>query len=464
MGSELESAVALNRFGLGARPGERATLGTGARASLSRQATSPDAFLLKGAQMRSRSEAMAFYAALTETRRVARKTPTKDGAPAGPGDGAGAGRIRDILSEEILARTNHALSTPDGYAERLVWFWSNHFTVTANKAQTVSLAGVYEREVIRAGMTGSFTSLHLAVMRHAGMLLYLDQAQSIGPNSIVGKRRKAGLNENLAREALELHTLGPDGGYTQADVTEFARALTGWTIVSQRTKRFTQSGGAEGDFVFLDMLHEPGARMIMSKRYAEGGEDQARAVLADLARRPATARRVAMHLCRHFIADAPPPAAVDALAKVFLETDGHLPSLHKALIERPEAFDPTLRKYKTPNEFIVSALRLCGVRSVERPALLAAYGLLGQRPFSAPSPEGWPDTADEWSAPDALMKRLEWSQALADRVAPRTAPADIAVDALGSVFSNRTREAVTRAASTAQGLVLVLMSPEFQRR
>lgn len=463
MTPESEAAIALSRLGIGARPGERAALGKGARASLARQAGSAAAFAFDDAALPTRAAALSAYRALIENRRAAKKQDGMDATDA-KDDGAGLGRMGDILANEILARTNHALTTPNGFAERLVWFWSNHFTVAANKALTVPLAGVYEREVIRGGLTGSFADLHLAVMRHAGMLLYLDQAQSIGPNSTVGRRRNAGLNENLAREALELHTLGPDGGYTQADVTEFARALTGWTLVSDRTRRFAGSGALEGDFVFLDMLHEPGARTVLGKRYAESGEAQARAILADLARSPATARRVATQLCRHFIADAPPPAAVDALAKVFLETGGDLPSVHKALAERPETWTATQSKFKAPNEFMISALRLAGVPRVDRRALLAAYGLLGQRPFGAPSPEGWPDTAEEWAAPDSVMKRLEWSQALAERTSARGAPAKIAEDALGPLLSARTREAVARAESAAQGFVLVLMSPEFQRR
>lgn len=462
MAEAADAAIALNRFGVGARPGERALIGASASAWLLRQADNAAAFGLRGAELPTRAEAVKSYAVLREARRAARNMKPMD--EAAPQDGSGLGRMGDILADEILARTNHALSTPDGFAERLVWFWSNHFTVAANKALTVPLAGVYERDTIRAGMTGSFAALHLAVMRHAGMLLYLDQAQSIGPNSAVGKRRKAGLNENLAREALELHTLGPDGGYSQADVTEFARALTGWTIVGERTKRFAPAGADDGDFIFLAPLHEPGARTVMGKRYAEGGEGQARSILADLARNPATAKRVATQLCRHFIADAPPPSAIDALTRVFLNTEGDLPSLHKALVREKEAWTADMRKVKSPNDFIVSALRLAGIDRVDRRALLAAYGLLGQRPFAAPSPEGWPDTASEWTAPDAVMKRIEWSQALAERVAGRRAPADAATDALGALLSQRTRESIRRAESAAQGFVLVLMSPEFQRR
>lgn len=469
-----DASIAANRFGLGAKPGEVARASGDARGWLKAQIERPDAFLLNDAGLPTRAEASQSLRRFRRGAMGAAKAsdagkPGATGAMKAPDKEAipGFETFTAALRAEILARSNRALSTPAPFAERIARFWSNHFTVAANKAVTVPFAGLYEREVIRTGMTGSFADLHLAVMRHPGMLLYLDQAQSIGPNSLAGKRRNRGLNENLAREALELHTMGAQGGYTQDDVTEFAKALTGWTIVSEQVRRFVPDA-ALGDFVFIERLHEPGARTVLGKRYKEGGEDQALAILADLARHPATARRVAEQLARHFIADTPPIAAVAKLEKVFRESEGHLPALHAALVDLPEAFDERARKFKTPDEFILSALRMTGVEKVEPQPLYAAYALLGQRPFSAPSPEGWADTAEEWAAPDAVMKRLEWSQALARRIpqgaSGREAPADAASAALGAMLSTRTAEAIRRAESAEQGLTLALMSPEFQRR
>ncbi|MEQ1930917.1 MAG: DUF1800 family protein [Parvularculaceae bacterium] len=462
-GGILNAAIAANRFGLGARPGDLEYIGGDARGWLKSQIGRADAFLLNDPALPSRAEASQ------SLRRFIRGAM---GGAANTAPGKEANQTEAILGfetftaalrAEIAARAARALTTQTSFAERLVRFWSNHFTVAANKAVTVPFAGLYEREVIRTGMTGSFADLHLAVMRHPGMLLYLDQAQSIGPNSLAGKRRNRGLNENLAREALELHTMGAQGGYGQSDVTEFAKALTGWTVVSEQVRRFAPEA-ALGDFVFIERLHEPGTRTVLGKRYPEGGESQARAILADLARHPATARRVASSLARHFIADEPPIAAVAKLEKTFRETEGDVPALHETLVDLPETFDERQRKFKTSDEFILSALRMTGVETVEPQALYAAYALLGQRPFSAPSPEGWPDNAGEWAAPDAVMKRLEWSEALARRLPLRTAPAAMAAAALGSMLSARMAEAVARAASGPQGLTLALMSPEFQRR
>ncbi|NWG72452.1 MAG: DUF1800 family protein [Parvularculaceae bacterium] len=457
-GNTLGAAIAVNRFGMGARPGDLARIGADPRGWLKDQIGRRDAFALEDDTLPTRAEASESLRKFIKG--VAATKPPQDmGAEAIPGFKS----FTEALRAEIVARTRRALTTSDGFAERLVRFWSNHFTVAATKGGPIPFAGLYEREVIRAGMTGSFADLHLAVMRHPGMLIYLDQAVSVGPNSPAGKRLKRGLNENLAREALELHTVGPQGGYTQADVTEFARALTGWTIVSDRLRRFLPDAGL-GDFVFAAQLHEPGPRTVMGKRYPEAGEEQAHAILADLARHPATANRIAVKLARHFIADTPPLSAVARLEKAFRDSDGDLPTLHQSLVDLPEAFEPEQRKFKTPDEFILSALRLAGLETVEPQGVFGAYVLLGQQPFSAPSPKGWADVADEWATPDAVMKRLQWSQEFARRLPLRTSPEQIAAAALGPFMSSRTSEAVRRAESGAQGLVLALMSPEFQRR
>ncbi|MEX0645758.1 MAG: DUF1800 domain-containing protein, partial [Parvularculaceae bacterium] len=470
---DLEAAIAATRFGLGARPGELAKIGD-ARGWLLAQTASPAAFKLEQSGLvttKEATEALASYREMAPERQAAKASGEKMKAAA-PAAASNAGddpvfmMLRDlsvIATAEITARANRALGSQTSFAERLVYFWANHFTVAAVKATTIPFVGVFEREAIRERMTGSFADLLLAVVRHPGMLLYLDQAQSVGPNSPGGRRRGLGLNENLAREILELMTLGVHAGYTQADVTEFARALTGWTFAGPRTRRFAR-GAPIGDFIFVDLLHEPGARTVMGKRYADGGEDQAEAILRDIARHQATARHIATKLARHFVADAPPESAIAALEQVFLETDGDLPSLHQALVALPEAWAGAGEKFKAPNEFLLSALRMVGVPKIEERGLLAGYGLVGQTPYRASSPEGWPDDAASWAAPDAVMKRLEWCQALAERTGGRVKPEALAKDALGPLLSAATIEAASRAQSAAQGLVLVLMSPDFQRR
>jgi uncharacterized protein (DUF1800 family) len=303
--------------------------------------------------------------------------------------------------------------------------------------------------------------------QHPGMLLYLDQAQSIGPNSLIGLRRNSGLNENLAREILELHTVGVQNGYSQTDVTELAKALTGWTIASQRTQRWAPSA-QPGDFVFIADWHEPGARTVLGQRYPESGEAQGRAILMDLAVHPSTARRVAQQLACHFVADEPPVRAIEQLETAFLAHQGDLVSVHKALIDLPEAWvggtTGVAHKFKSPSEFLMSSLRMLGQRTIEPAPLRNAINLVGQPPFRAPSPAGWPDRASHWAAPDAIMKRLEWSQLLADRLGNRERPEDRLAGALGPALSAETLRAIRRAESPSQGLVLALMSPEFQRR
>jgi uncharacterized protein (DUF1800 family) len=300
-------------------------------------------------------------------------------------------------------------------------------------------------------------------MRHPAMLIYLDQAQSIGPNSRIGERRERGLNENLAREALELHSLGAQGGYAQDDVTEFARALTGWTIVSKQTRRFA-GNAPDGAFVFVEEMHEPGVRRVMGKRYPDDGPGQARAILADLAQHPKTARRVAERLVRAFVADAPPESVVSAVEAAYLETKGDLPSLHRTLIEHPDAWRPDATKFKSPNEFVVSAFRALGIEPRSLMAAAAAYRTLGETPFAAPSPEGWPIDGASWLSPDALVKRLEWSQWIAERAPARKPPPDMLRDALGALLTPATEQAIRRAESASQGLTIGLMSPDFQRR
>jgi uncharacterized protein (DUF1800 family) len=370
--------------------------------------------------------------------------------------------LLELAGEEILARTRLAATTPAGFRERWTLFWSNHFTMAAKGLPETVAVGPFEREAIRPHVFGRFQDLLIASSSHPGMLLYLDQAQSIGPNSQAGLRRggKAGLNENLGREIMELHTVGADAGYTQADVTEFARALTGWSM-----------GGAngppeqEGAFVYRANFHEPGARTIMGKTYPDLGQDQALVVLKDLAANPHTADHLARKIAIHFVADDPPPALVARLRSAYLESRGDLAVVAAALISAPESWEPAPRKFKTPYEYLVSAYRAADAaprdpaKEINQP--LAA---LGQRPFTAPQPNGWSETAADWAAPDAVVKRLTWAQGFANAYAPQTPPPDEAKAVLGARLGDKTLTAVTRAESRPEAFAILLMSPEFQRR
>ncbi|MGH8315559.1 MAG: DUF1800 domain-containing protein, partial [Steroidobacterales bacterium] len=302
------------------------------------------------------------------------------------------------------------------------------------------------------------------------MIMYLDNEFSVGPTSDLARMarrrvrpaaRKIDINENLGREILELHTLGVDGGYTQADVTSFAKVLTGWSVGGGEGRL---AEGKPGAYHFRDNAHEPGTHTVLGKDYRQSGERQGEAVLRDLARHPSTARHIALKLARHFIADDPPQDSVDRLAKAYTTSDGNLSRVYTALIAEDAAWNPAPAKYETPSEFVVATLRALAIDPPEGKKLVGSYETLGQRMYSPGSPAGWPDTARDWDGADALMKRVEWSLAVAERTASLRDARQVATDALGDSASTATTRALTRAESNSQALALLFMSPEFQRR
>jgi uncharacterized protein (DUF1800 family) len=380
---------------------------------------------------------------------------TMQAPPAKPGPGPGI--PQQIYLEEAKARFDSAINAEIGLIDRLTWFWSNHFCVSADKGQVRPLCGAYEREAIRANVLGKFSDMLLAVESHPAMLMYLDNVGSIGPNSIAGQRRGKGINENLAREIMELHTLGVQGGYSQDDVTNFAKVITGWTF--SPLKQDPQHGG---EFVFNDRMHEPGAQSVLSRSYSEGGYEQGRAVLLTLARHPATAKHIATKLVRHFIADDPPPALVDRLAKRFLDTGGDLKEVTKTLILAQESWDAPRSKLKRPAEWVVSSLRASGMTISDVRRVINTLNLLGEPLWRPPAPKGFSDDSAAWL--DGLTQRLDISNEMARRIGGMTDPETVADDALGPLASAETRQTLARAESRQQALVLLLMSPEFQRR
>ena len=327
---------------------------------------------------------------------------------------------REAYATLVGARINSALTTQTPFAERLTHFWANHFAVSANKQTTVGFAGLLEFEAIRPNVMGKFGDMLLAVEQHPAMLFFLDQATSIGPNSIIAQRgrnrAKKGLNENLAREIMELHTLGVRSGYTQADVTEFARALTGWTVAGVgRGQAAQMAEGDPGQFAFVDGLHEPGDRTIMGKRYRDGGQDQARAILSDLAVHPATAHHLATKLARHFSADNPPPAMVARLEAAYRKSGGDLPTVYRAIVASPEAWNPATPKFRNPWDWTVASLRAMGAERIDGDATANLLNQLGQPIWKPDSPNGYDDLAAAWAGPDALVRRVEAAQRLASR-------------------------------------------------
>jgi uncharacterized protein (DUF1800 family) len=475
------ASIALNRFGLGGRAGEavpadprRWLLAQFERfdprpAPIAALPTSaallPELAKAREAQQDRRQQQREDAATMVPADDAAMQNRTQARAGAG-GQGPYAG-LRQAYVAAVGARTQAALTTPAPFVERLVHFWANHFAVSVDKIVTVGLAGTLEFEAIRPHVLGKFGDMLDAVERHPAMLLYLDQAQSIGPDSRLGQRaarngRERGLNENLAREILELHTLGVRTGYSQADVTEFARALTGWTVGG--VGRLPFLAGAEPGFAFALAIHEPGTRTIVGRAYPQVGEAQAQAVLDDLARHPATARHIATKLARHFAADDPPPALVARLEQAFLSSGGDLPTVYRALVEAPEPWAAAGSKFRTPWDWGVAALRGAGVEQVPGQMAAGAFTQLGQAVWRPGSPAGWDDVAASWAGPDALVRRVE----LADRIAGRAASQVDARALAGQLFpdalSEATHAAIQRAESPAQGLALLLASPEMMRR
>ena len=364
----------------------------------------------------------------------------------------GQSAARALYRTQGAGHLETALTTPAPFRERLVWFWTNHFTISLRRGECAALVGAFVEEAIRPHVTGRFQDMLLAVMRHPAMLLYLDNAGSVGPNSQAGQRRHLGLNENLARECMELHTVSPAAGYTQADVTNFAKILTGWSV-----ERNNDPLG----FRFHPAAHEPGEQTVLGNRFPDG-EAGGVAALTFLASHPATHRHLATQLVRHFVADQPPPEAVRVIEGRLRDTGGNLGAASLALIELPAAWQPGA-KLRTPTDYVVAAVRCLDLPPDNRPNMLGLVALLGQPLWTAPAPNGWPDQSADWAAPEAMMRRIDWANAFAGRVG-QTDVAMLADASLGALLRPETGEAIRRAGSRHDALTLLLASPEFQRR
>jgi uncharacterized protein (DUF1800 family) len=368
--------------------------------------------------------------------------------------------IQKTYRAEALARLQRAVLADCGFLERLVAFWSNHFCISANKGELARMwAGSFEREAIRPFVLGRFADMVKAVEQHPAMLFFLDNQQSLGPDSRAGQNRKRGLNENLAREIMELHTLGVGGGYSQEDVTSLARIITGWTFAGRQGQL-----GTPGTFVFNANAHEPGPQRLLGKVYEAGGVAQGEAALADIARHPSAAKFIATKFARHFVADDPPPALVARLQDLFQKSDGDLKALTMTLVDSNEAWQAPLTKLRSPYEFLVASGRLLARVPEDPGPYLGSLNLLGQPLWSPAGPNGFPDTNAAWAAPEGMKLRLDISAQIAARVAANIDPRDLLEFAAADTASAETRRTIERAESRQQALALLLMSPEFQRR
>lgn len=489
---ELDRHIALQRFGLGARKGHAVD---DARAALLSEIADPARALITEAEIVAAgappgspidpagkpplmSGQAMFALHLDEEERVrqqrdARKAAAQAGnsmeaAPAPPAMTAptpnnpmAAPRVGELFyRREAMARMLHAITQPVGLVERLVMFWSNHFAVSVQKGLPLrALAGPFEREAIRSHVLGRFEDMLLAVEQHPAMLIFLDNRASVGPASKAGQNRRRGLNENLAREILELHTLGVNGGYTQTDVTALARIITGWTVAGREGQL-----ALPGAFAFNTNEHEPGAHALLGKTYGEQGIEQGVTALRDLARHPATAGHIARKLVRHFVADAAPSGLVSRLETTFKQTKGDLAKVISVLIESSEAWDAPLTKLRAPYEGLVATYRAFDRQPQQPGEINGPLNAAGQPLWGPQGPNGYADDAASIAAPEAMKTRLETAAAAARRFGGPVNPLHLAEELFGPGLSPETRTAIARAESKPQGHALLLMSPEFLRR
>ena len=356
------------------------------------------------------------------------------------------------MHADAATQLDAALASAAPLRERLVWFWANHFTVSTRRGGDAGLIGPFIREAIRPHVTGRFDDMLLAVMRHPAMLMYLDNAGSTGPNSVAGRRRHVGLNENLGRESLELHTVTPAAGYSQADVTAYAALLTGWSV---------DMASETPGFRFRPEMHEPGRKYMLGQSFAEG-EAGGVAALSFLAHHPATFAALATALARHFCADTPAAQTVARIAAVLRRTGGDLSAAMTALVAEPAAWQP-LVKLRTPFDYTLAVLRALGPMPTDPANLIGVLASLGQGVWAAPLPNGWPDRAADWADPETLLRRADWAYRVSGRAA-QAEPSVIAAASLGGSLAAATAAAIAHAGSRRDALTLLFTSPAFMRR
>ncbi|MDH4005297.1 MAG: DUF1800 domain-containing protein [Gammaproteobacteria bacterium] len=463
------TVIATNRFGLGARPGDFDIVDRNPQAWLLDQLQGPSRTPGDIRELPHSSTVLTDVQALRREERQRKKSPDNDNPDVTSVEKYGQ-VARGHFMDQVAARYRTATASDYPFYERLVHFWSNHFAISADQQPLPTITGLFENEAIRPHVAGKFADMLIAAEQHPAMILFLDNQRSIGPNSQFGKRanrrnkdRTIGLNENLAREILELHTLGVNGGYTQEDVTTFAKVITGWSIGgTNENGRFAE--GEPGTFEFRESFHEPGKKTILGKSYRQREVDQGEAVLRDLAVHPSTAKFLATKLARHFVADEPPAELVGKLSATYLESDGDLSVVYQALVQADEPWREIHAKYKTPHEFVVSTFRAFNRVPDDARFIVRALELMGQTTFRPGSPEGWPDTAEQWGGADGLYKRIEWCNTVARVVGSKARPVELGDAVLGPGMSMTTRKSIARAENGVQGLTLLLASPEFQRR
>jgi uncharacterized protein (DUF1800 family) len=443
-----QALIAFQRFGLGAKPGGPGRIGSDPKAAIRNEVKTADIAKINNPALPS--YAKACFESLQ-----------------------GFSRAEAMRRAEMAARIDKHMSVEIGFVERLVVFWANHFSMTVNKPGAVrGTIGQWERDVIRANVLGRFADMLHGTIAHPAMIAYLDNTESIGPNSPAGQKWGLGYNENLARELLELHTVGSGGGYSEEDVVAFAKILTGWSYVRGWESDGGYNGGNSqnrGQFIYRDTWHEPGPIAFVGKTYPARGKGQAKRVLNDLAEHPATAEHIAFKLVRHFITDEPTPEMVNPLKRKFLRTGGDLKAVALALIDLPEAWSAPLTKLRTPYEMLIAQYRALGTRFADdNPwALSGPLNALHQMQWESPSPQGYSDDTLKWLNPDAMRIRLNVAQFTNWVTVGGGYQGDVvrlANSLYGAALSRATRERIDGIGNNNNALTILFSSPEFQRR
>ena len=446
------NAQAFIRFGLGAGANDKPD--SDPRGALKAQLQGPDPGQAAGAFERLPTGLDGMDAVKADE--LAREAFVRAGKPAGQKP---AYQSRTMYLADCNAQMGWATATNASFRERLVWFYANHFSVSIYQGQTASLMGPFIREAIRPFVNGNFTNMVLAAESHPAMLRYLDNEHSMGPNSVAGLKTGKGLNENLGRECMELHTVGLGAGYTQTDVTNMAKILTGWSDASSK------EGGMPTGFKYRPEMHEPGAQTVMGHRF-DGGEQAGINALVFLSRYHTTYQMLAKKLVTHFVSDNPAPDDVARVATAMMDTEGDLAAAAAAVVDLDSAWQP-LGKLKTPQEFIISTLRAAPPADGKPVEYAGIASALGQPFWGAPLPNGWSDQAANWDGGDAILTRVDWAYTYAGRVdhgANGPQPQQVADSALGDLLRPATASAIANAGSRREALTLLFAAPEFQRR
>jgi len=439
--------IAVNRFGLGATGAELSDAQLNPEQWLLQQLVSP----VFDKTLGNTESAFRVIADIKKFKELRRKAEKK-------GPDVGVSIIKPYRRALLSDSLSLSIKTDIPFAMRILDFFSNHFSVSASNQPLTILAPILEREAIAPNLFGQFSDLLIAVEQHPAMLLYLNNEKSVGANSQRGKKAR-GLNENLAREILELHTLGVDGGYKLEDIRQLAMAISGWSITG------ANEVGRAG-FKFRNAAHEPGTRSILGKSYPLAGVAQGQAVMRDLARHAKTAHFISRKLAQHFIADEPPEEVVSAMIDTWLKTDGNIKAVVTTMVKQPQSWNDQAQKFKTPREFVVSTYRAFDNPKMINQKLmniaLRGLNLMGQSPFDAGSPAGYSYLNRAWTGSDALMKRIDWVNLLSNNISEN--PQSIVKRTFSSQLSSLTVKSLAGAESRVQGLSLFFLSPEFQRR